>query len=210
MTNPMVNYQTLAREDITKGMSEHNVMDEFKGMTLEERKAICDADRLPFAVAVLNVTGELNVGTILRSSLLMGASKVFIIGRRRYDRRSTVGSEFYLNVEKHEAMETDVDIDCNEVLRIFEENNLIPIYVEQGGQTIPNFYWQGVIEDINSSGKMPVLVLGNENRGVPSELLNNENHFCVSLPQKGIIRSYNVSVAASMVMMDMINNMGWW
>jgi tRNA G18 (ribose-2'-O)-methylase SpoU len=56
----------------------------------------------------------------------------------------------------------------------------------------------------------PILVFGNENRGVPDELLNSLFGDIVSVRQRGVLRSYNVGVTSGMVMMDMLNNMGWW
>lgn len=207
----MVNYQELANADIGQSLSTHNVLPEYKHMTTEERRAVCDSDRLPFKVAILNVTGELNTGTIIRNALLMGAQEVLVIGRRRIDKRGTVGSENYINVERIDAMIDEVTIDCDEVRKIFKERNLYPIYVEQGGVNIPNFDWQASFDKSAVNGLTPVLVLGNENRGVPDELLNDgSDSEIVSVAQRGVVRSYNVGVTSGMVMMDMLTKMGWW
>lgn len=210
----MVDYQKMANDDVAAALSHHNVLPEFKDMTVIERKEACDQDRLPYSVAILNVTGELNIGTIIRNSLLMGAREVLIIGRRRFDKRGTVGAENYLNVERIEAMSDEVNIDCDKVRTIFAERNLCPIYVEQGGVEIPNFHWRAHLGSPRFSGLTPVLVFGNENRGVPNELLKPSSDgnvpIIVSVKQRGVIRSYNVGVTSGMVMMDMLNNMGWW
>jgi tRNA G18 (ribose-2'-O)-methylase SpoU len=96
METVVVNYQEMANNDVAAALSHHNVLPEFKDMSVEDRRSFCDNDRLPFKVAILNITGELNVGTIIRNSLLMGAQEVLIIGRRRVDKRGTVGSENYI------------------------------------------------------------------------------------------------------------------
>lgn len=209
----VVDYQKMANDDVAASLSHHNVLPEYKDMTVEERLAVCANDRLPYSVAILNVTGELNIGTIVRNSLLMGAREVLIIGRRRFDKRGTVGSENYIKVERIEAMLDEVNIDCEKVRDIFAERNLCPIYVEQGGTEIPNFHWRAYLGSARFSRLTPVLVFGNENRGVPDELLepsDGMSPIIVSLKQRGVVRSYNVGVTSGMVMMDMLTNMGWW
>lgn len=206
----MIKYQNLVNADLAQSLSEHNVLPEYKELTMIQRQEVCKNDRLNFQVAILNVTGELNIGTIIRNSLLMGATKVLIIGRRFYDKRGTVGSEHYINVERIESMKDEITIDTDNVLKIFNDRSLSPIYIEQGGIEIPNFNWVDIISTINASGQIPVLVVGNENRGVPNKLLNNNIGVTVSLPQKGVIRSYNVGVASGMVMLDMVSSMCWW
>ena len=206
----MIDYQKLANDDVATAMSHHNVLPEFKDMSMAERKEACEQDRLPYSVAILNVTGELNTGTIIRNSLLMGAKEVLVLGRRRIDKRGTVGAENYINVERLEMMIDEITIDGAQVVELFNERNLWPIYVEQGGIEIPEFDWFAVHKECYDSGKTPILVFGNENRGVPDELLNNGFGTIVSVKQRGVLRSYNVGVTSGMVMMDMLTNMEWW
>ena len=206
----LVDYQKLANDDIATSLSHHNVLPEYKDISVAERKAVCDSDRLPYAVAILNVTGELNTGTIIRNALLMGAREVLVIGRRKIDKRGTVGAENYINVDRIEAMIDEVTIDCDKVRKIFTDRNYWPVYVEQGGTEIPNFDWHKLHDHATASGMTPILVFGNENRGVPDVLLDSLFGDIVSVRQRGVLRSYNVGVTSGMVMMDMLTNMGWW
>jgi tRNA G18 (ribose-2'-O)-methylase SpoU len=206
----VVNYSEIIEEDTTSFNSTHNVLDQFKNISVEDRREICKKDRMDYYVCVLNVTGELNVGTIVRTSLLAGAREVLIVGRKRFDNRSTVGSYNYIDVTKYDAMSDETTIDCDEFVKICETRKLYPIFVELGGVEIPNFDWKDTISWINSMGMYPMLVLGNEGRGVPEELLDGLNSCIVSLPQKGVMRSYNVGVAHAMVTMDMMTKMNWW
>lgn len=206
----LVDYQKLANEDISASMSHHNVLPEFKELSVDDRKAACDADRLPYAVAILNVTGELNTGTIIRNALLMGAREVLVIGRRKIDKRGTVGAENYIKVERIEAMLDEVTIDTKEVISIFTERNYWPVYVEQGGVEIPDFDWARLHDHSTAASMTPILVFGNENRGIPDELLDSLFGDIVSVKQRGVLRSYNVGVTSGMVMMDMLNTMDWW
>eukprot|EP00919_Chromeraceae_sp_WS-2016_P009629 GHVR01022615.1.p1 GENE.GHVR01022615.1~~GHVR01022615.1.p1 ORF type:complete len:121 (+),score=15.52 GHVR01022615.1:61-423(+) len=47
--------------------------------------------RLPYDVAVLNVTGDLTLGSVLRTSVVLGARRVISFGRKKFDSRSSVG-----------------------------------------------------------------------------------------------------------------------
>ena len=87
--------------DANAGSINWNVRDDLKGLTLEEILAV--QPRLPYAVAMINTTGSLNVGVALRSAVLFGAERFYIVGRRRYDKRSTVGAQNYIQVERIEC-----------------------------------------------------------------------------------------------------------
>ena len=75
-----------------KDCSAYNICDEYKKMKLEEVKELQENNSLPFAVAAVNINGDLNLGSMIRTSVIFGAEKFFIIGKKRYDKRSTVGA----------------------------------------------------------------------------------------------------------------------
>lgn len=196
------NYQTLANNDISASMSCRNVHDHLKQFTVPELYEINMNDRLPFAVAVLNVTGELNVGTIVRNALLTGAHTFGCLGRRRFDKRGCVGSENYINIDCVDALLDDgITIDSEIVWKWFDDNNYVPIFVEQGGTIVQKMDWQKVMIDI--SPKQPCFVFGNENRGIPDSVMNDSRKsYKVSINQRGIIRSYNVGSASAIILHD--------
>jgi tRNA G18 (ribose-2'-O)-methylase SpoU len=84
------------------------------------------------------------------------------------------------------------------------------VYVEQGGTAIPNFDWDHLYIDTEAMDLIPVLVFGNENRGIPDELLNDKRRDIVSVSQRGVVRSYNVGVTSGIVISDMLTRMRWW
>ena len=53
---------------LTTTLNDWNVADELKNMNLEEIRAIQKSESLPFAVGALNLTGGLNLGSIIRSA----------------------------------------------------------------------------------------------------------------------------------------------
>ena len=171
-------------------------------------RELCDKDRHPFAVCILNVTGELNVGTIVRSALLTGARQVVIIGRRKYDKRGAVGSQNYIEVERIEGLRDDgLTIDPDVFWGWMAKNGYKPVFVEQGGTPLNTIDWYNWV--MSMQPLLPCIVLGNENRGIQDDILYARNSRIASIPQRGVIRSYNVASSAAIVMYDMIRGMRW-
>jgi len=194
-----IDYQALANADISAGISHFNVHDHLKGCSIEELRDICYADRLPFGICVLNVTGELNVGTIIRNALLTGARKVGIVGRRKFDSRGEVGSSNYIDVERISGLNDDgITISSDVFWGWMDTNNFFPVFIEHGGILLDDVDWNNV--EALHMPYQPCLVFGNENRGVQDNLLSDDRGEVVSINQKGVIRSFNVASAAAIVM----------
>ncbi len=204
-----IDYQKLGNEDVAASLSSLNVHDHLKGKSVEELRELCDKDRLPFAVCILNVTGELNTGTIIRNALLTGAEKVALIGRRKYDKRGAVGSQNYIEIERIDALKEDGLTIDEEVFWdwLREGQGYKPFFVEQGGTPLSDIDWYNWVMSIQPL--RPCLVFGNENRGIQDDILNDRRGRIVSIPQKGVIRSYNVASASGIVMYSMAAGMKW-
>jgi len=164
-----------------------NVLDEYKNHTLVELKKIVEGDRLPYAVCVMNLTGDLNVGLIMRTASLMGAERMIIFGRRRYDKRSTVGAQNYITVNKVAGLNDDLSYDVEAFDAAMERWNYHPIFIETGGVNIRIVDWKAI-------SPTPCLVFGNEGRGIPETVIRDG--LKVSIPQRGVLRSLNVAVTA--------------
>lgn len=203
-----IDYQELANADISASVGNLNVHDHLKGLSVPELKEMCDQDRLPFAVCVLNVTGELNVGTIVRNALLTGAERVAVMGRRKYDKRGTVGSENYVQVDRIDALNEDgLTINPEIFWGWMDEHGYSPIFCEHGGTPLGDVFWAATV--LRLKPKKICLVFGNENRGVQDDILNDKRGMIISIPQKGVIRSFNVASSAGIVMYSMVNDLDW-
>ncbi len=95
MDNPMVNYSKIIAETAS---NHYNVRDEYKDNSYEQNVAITRNEQRPFSVGAINITGELNIGMMIRSACLLGAENFYIFGRKKFDKRSTVGAEKYINI----------------------------------------------------------------------------------------------------------------
>lgn len=193
-TKPFVNYSAKIAETVS---DDHfwNVHDHLKDRRLDELRAMQVCASLPFSVCTLNLTGDLNVGMIVRTACIFGASTVFIFGRRKYDKRSTVGAQNYQDIVRVNGFEDDGEtLSLAAFKALIAEHNLAPIFVEQGGTPLERVRWE---KTLPRDGRRPCLILGNENEGVPSSFLSLGP--TISITQRGVLRSLNVSAAASVV-----------
>lgn len=169
-----------------------NVCDQYQHLPVEQLKALADTKRLPYAVALANITGDLNTGVIIRSACCLGAEKVFTFGRRKYDRRSTVGAHHYIDVIPFTSADEDNDtFDWAFVLHTIRTEGYTPVILEQGGKPL----WSMFPSEL--PGPL-CLIFGPENGGIPPEYCQGELWY--TIPQPGIVRSLNVSSAASIAM----------
>lgn len=162
----------------------YNVHNTFQNESPERLKKISQAIALPVHLMLFNLDGNMNIAMSIRSAAVLGCSDVWIVGRRKYDARPEVGAKNYINIHKIDAV--DMDFFC--------ERGLQPIVVEQGGTSL---------EDMNFKPFMKgtvCFIMGSESHGIPDGFLPDAPR--VSISQYGLIRSFNVSVAASIVMYE--------
>ena len=218
MENPMVNYSKIIRETQS---NHYNVRDEYKNNTVQENIAICNKESLKFSVGYINVTGDLNIGMMIRSACLLGAENFYIFGRNKFDKRSTVGAENYINIVQYvfdDPIHADEDI-YRKVVDLYLEKHDI-VLCEHGGEELGSFSWKEMIDDSHGiiigdklikakdySKYTPLFLFGSESFGTPKCLLENDSFIKVSIPQRGVMRSFNVSAAMAIVVWDYCREM---
>jgi tRNA G18 (ribose-2'-O)-methylase SpoU len=209
----MVDVRLLRDAAIAESNNGFNVHDELKTLTVEELKNVTQASLKNFEVLCLNVLGDLNISTIIRSSHLFGARKVHVFGRRRTDNRGLVGAQNYTQVDRVQGLlEDGVTIDPDAFWRYVDQERLYPVFVEQGGTNVYEFDWNESLLDANSLGRTMCLIMGTENSGIPQSILKDVDMVdqAVSIPQTGVIRSHNVSMAFAVVCGQMVSALKWY
>lgn len=78
-----------------------NVLDEYRYWSEEAIREDVAARALPFEVAVENLGHDFNIGSIVRTANALGARRVHIVGRRRWNRRGAMVTDRYLDVVHH-------------------------------------------------------------------------------------------------------------
>lgn len=178
----------------------YNVHDVLKEHPVEVLQAISARDRLPYAIMLMNFEHDLNIGNCIRSAHLLGCESVIIFGKNKIDSRSTVGAHNYLNLIK-----VAVDMESTNSVRdafidVMEKMKLYPLYIDKvkGSADINAPYFENAVSK-HHTPNIPCLVFGNEATGIhPETVLTNSAFFHIK--QRGVIRSFNVASAASIVM----------
>jgi len=180
-----VNYSDVINDTASR---HYNVADEYKDNTVEENRERCRKDSLPFSIAAMSVAGDLNIGMMMRTASLLGARDFFIFGRKKYDKRSTVGAQNYINVHRY-------PMDVKSLHDVCQDTEYQPVFIEQGGLTVP--LTEGEWDRMPTK---PMFVFGSESDGIPEDIMYTFPYApIISIPQHGVLRSYNVAAAMSIV-----------
>ena len=185
-----VDYRDKIKATLNQGW---NIRDDLKDMPLEAVQGAQRAASKPYAVCVVNVLGDLNVGNILRSAVCFGAEKFFIIGRRKFDRRSAVGAQNYIELVRIDALDEEKNFLPDVFFSALAEHGYTPYAFETDGMELRGHCWGKIYR--------PCLIFGNEGLGIPEAVLDRiPDYRKVRIDQVGVLRSLNVSVAAGIAM----------
>lgn len=160
-----------------------NVEDQYRYWTMEAIRADIAARTLPFEVAIENLGHDFNIGSIVRSANALGARRVHIVGRRRWNRRGAMVTERYMDVVHHESVE--------EFIRDVRSRDLAVIGIDNtpGSQPIEKDALEGPA----------VLIFGEESQGLSQEMRASADRV-LHITQRGSTRSMNVGHAAAVAM----------
>lgn len=199
----MVNFSQERQKDLDAMQNTTNVRDEFKTLNINQLQEQCKKDRLPFDACFLNITSDLNVSAGIRTLHLMGADTIFILGKKKLDRRALVGAEFYQKIEYLGGLDQEeLVIDEKVFLQMISKNeNYFPIFVEMGGEDFHLIDWKNTLKKDENTLFRPLLIFGNEHRGIQQNILNLQNKMersiIASIPMTGVLRSLNVSASVA-------------
>lgn len=163
-----------------------NVADYLKWLTDDDTKKHLEEQRLNFGILILNILFDNNAGNIVRSANAFGAQEIVLYGHKKFDRRASVGAEFYAHF-RHLKFAEDLD-------ELFKEYEMV-VAVENtpDAQSLKDFTWD--------AKKKTLMIFGQESGGIPKEILD-KCAAVVAITQRGSVRSLNVAVAAGIVMND--------
>ena len=157
-----------------------------KWLTVEDTAKYMEERKLNYGVLIMNLLYDNNAGNIVRSANAFGVSEIILYGHKKFDRRASVGAEFYSHF-RHLKFVDDLP-------KLFAEYDLV-VAVENTATAAPlkDFAWD--------KNKKTLMIFGQENSGIPEEILKKCDSV-VSIVQRGSVRSLNVAVAAGIVMND--------
>lgn len=164
-----------------------NVIDHYKYWRTDAIVADLDKKRHNFSILISNQFNDFNIGTIIRNANAFLAKEVIIYGRKKYDRRGTVGCHLYSHI-KHVKFIEELN---------FSNSIIIGIDNLKDAKPIENFTWPK--EHI-------IMAFGQEDIGLPEEILNI-CHELVYIKQYGSVRSLNVGSASAIAMFAYCQNL---
>lgn len=163
-----------------------NTVDYMKWLTEEETEKYMKERRLNYGVLIMNLLYDNNAGNIVRSANAFGADEIILYGHKKFDRRASVGAEFYSHF-RHLKFVDDLP-------KLFAEyDEVVAIENTPNAVALQDFKWD--------KNKKTLMIFGQESSGIPPEILEKCHHI-VAINQRGSVRSLNVAVAAGIVMND--------
>jgi len=169
-------------------MIKYNVHDVFQRMDNDKVKDISAKLSLPAALILFNVDGGINISMAIRSAAVFGFSDVYIVGKRKRDKRGDVGACNYIKMHQVHLINDD----------FFKENKLLPIVVEQNGTPLEEFNFTPYFPKSTSESFKVAFIVGSEQEGVNIKI----NAPIITISQYGVIRSLNVAMASSIIMYE--------
>lgn len=166
-----------------------NVIDEFKELPNEDIRRRLDDRSNGFAVLMTHITGDFNIGTVLRSANFHGVREFFYCGKKKFDRRGCVGVHNYTPMQFMSDPQNILELKDRYTLVGLENN--IP-----GTISIHEFSW--------NLPKPPCIVVGEECNGIADDVLKMCD-VLVEIPNFGSVRSMNVGVASAIAMHDYVS-----
>jgi len=161
-----------------------NVIEQYKQSKTEEIRADLQSRRTDVVMILQHINYNINIGSVIRNNNAFLGKEVYIVGRRRYDKRGTAGTYHYEHVYHSDTLEEVVN------------------YLHSLGYTI---YAVDNIMDYNPVNildedfpKKSAFVFGEEGNG----LSKREIELCdrmVYIQMFGSVRSLNVACAAAVV-----------
>lgn len=163
-----------------------NIIDYYYYMTNEAIKANLDTKRHNFSLMFCNINGDFNLATGIRVSNAFVAKEFLIYGRKKFDKRGTVGTHVYENL-RHVKFSDNLDSVFNSYRCVISIDNV------PGAEPIEDYNW-----DFDSS---TLIIFGEEQLGIPQEI-RDKSHKTLYIKQYGSVRSLNVGVACGIVAYD--------
>jgi 23S rRNA (guanosine2251-2'-O)-methyltransferase len=165
-------------------------MDELNRKSVEEFK---ESEKLPIVVVLENIRSAYNVGSIFRTADAFLLQGMYICGYTAYPphkeiRKTALGADETVHWKHFKKIQDALDELRAEGYKIYA--------VEQARNSIH-------LQQFNQQGEKVAVILGNEVTGVEQSTIEQTDG-CIEIPQLGMKHSLNVSVAAGVVLWELV------
>jgi tRNA G18 (ribose-2'-O)-methylase SpoU len=165
-----------------------NVIDSLKNLSVPQIADHCATTSIPASVAMINIGGDFNLSTMVRNANFFGFRSVHYVGKKKWDKRGSVGTYHYTPVYHHKD-ESSFISQCSGRTVIAVENN-IPEYSNKTNNLF-HYQFDNIVE--------PIFLFGEENKGL-SDFVLEKCDTILTIPNYGSVRSLNVGTVSGIVM----------
>lgn len=158
-----------------------NTIDPYRYWKTEAIKAELDTKRHNFSTLICNFGNDFNIGSVIRNSNAFLGKAVYIYGRKRFDRRGTVGTHHYENLIHINSLDE------------LPEGVIVAVDNVPGAVAIDDFEWP--------TNEHVIMAFGQEQIGLREDVISMAKNV-VYIRQYGSVRSLNVACAAAIAMQD--------
>ena len=167
-------------------------MDELNRKSVSEFK---ESEKIPIVVVLENIRSAYNVGSIFRTADAFLLQGMYICGYTAYPphkeiRKTALGADETVHWKHFKKVQDALDELRAEGFKIYA--------VEQASNSIH-------LQQFNYGGEKVAVILGNEVTGVEQSTIEQTDG-CIEIPQLGMKHSLNVSVAAGVVLWELVRS----
>lgn len=164
-----------------------NVQEQFLNLSAEQIKEATAGGRSELVNICMNLTSDFNKSSVIRASNAFLCRETYLVGKKKYDRRGTVGMHHFEVIKHADTLSEVVDQLHSEGYIVFAVDNTLSLKPQ-------------VVYDAELP-KKSAFVYGEEQAGLSEE----DMALCdagLYIPQRGIARSLNVAQAAAVMMSE--------
>lgn len=173
-----------------------NVLDHLKTHTVLEIKNYCKDSAIDAGVAMMHVSGDFNLSTLIRNANFFGYKQACYVGKKKWDRRGSVGTYHYTDLSHFTDEESFVDYVKNENYNLIAVENNIPEYEHKTYDLYEEDLFYGIDK--------PMFIFGEEKDGLSSFMLDNSD-LIITIQAYGSVRSLNVGTTSGIIMSNYRN-----
>lgn len=162
-----------------------NIQDKYRWWDHADIVSDLEGKRSGLLTIFMNVAGDFNISSGIRNNLWFNTAGAYICGKKRYDRRGTVGSHHYIPVDHNESVEV--------LIGELREKGYRIIAAEISDDAVPltTYAW----------AEKSVVIFGEESNGLDAHTLSLVDDI-VYVPGNGSIRSLNVATTSGIFIYD--------
>ena len=113
----------ILEKNYPEGVTRYNIDNNYKKFDPKIYKKISEKLSLPLHLMLFNISGDANIALSIRTAAVYGCSDVWIVGKKKFNKRALVGAHHYINIHKIATVDNT----------FFIKHKVQPFVIEQNG-----------------------------------------------------------------------------